>query len=82
MLLSTVDIYNILTVNYRARLKKFKVNYNHYFYNSKTSQYESKEGAYTTYNQARANQWKCEKCHALFGSIKGLKLHKNNEHSY
>ena len=44
---------------------KYKVNYNHSLYNFKTGRYESKEAIYISYKQARANQWKCEKCQGL-----------------
>jgi hypothetical protein len=59
---------------------KYKVNYNPAIYNFTT--YESKEATYLTYEQARANQWKCEKCKGLFASLRELKLHKIEYHSY
>lgn len=61
---------------------KYKVNYNHYTYNFKTKRYESKEATYSSYEQARANQWKCEKCYKLFATLKQLRLHKLEYHSY
>jgi len=61
---------------------KYKVNYNQSVYNFKTKRYESRDTTYTSYEQARANQWKCEKCAKLFGTLKELKLHKIELHSY
>jgi len=61
---------------------KYKVNYNHSLYNFKTKQYESKEATYISYKEARANQWKCEKCQIMFATLKDLKIHKIQEHSY
>ena len=61
---------------------KYKVNYNPAIYNFTTKKYESKEATYLTYEQARANQWRCEKCKKLFASLKELKLHKIEYHSY
>lgn len=61
---------------------KYKINYNPVFYNFKTKRYESREAIYSTYEQARANQWKCEKCQKLLANLKELKLHKLEYHSY
>ena len=72
MLLRMVDLTKL----------KYKVNYNHYTYNFKTKRYESKEATYSSYEQARANQWKCEKCYKLFATLKQLRLHKLEYHSY
>jgi hypothetical protein len=51
---------------------KYKVNYDPPTYNYKTKQYEHKEGVYLSYEQARANRWKCEKCGCLFGNLPSL----------
>jgi len=61
---------------------KYKINYNAVFYNFKTKRYESREAIYPNYEQARANQWKCEKCQKLLANLKELKLHKLEYHSY
>ena len=67
----------------KERIKlKYKINYNLATYNFKTKQYENKEMSYLTFEQARANQWRCDKCHKLFPTIKELKLHKLEYHSY
>jgi formylmethanofuran dehydrogenase subunit E len=65
----------------RTKLK-YKINYNLATYNFKTKQYENKEMSYHTFEQARANQWRCDKCQKLFPTIKELKLHKLEYHSY
>jgi hypothetical protein len=64
----------------RTKLK-YKINYN-LTYNFKTKQYESREISYSSYEEARANQWRCNKCEKLFPTIKGLKQHKLEYHSY
>ena len=61
---------------------KYKINYNAVFYNFKTKRYESREAIYLTYEQARANQWKCEKCQISLANLKDLKLHKVEHNSY
>ena len=61
---------------------KYKVNYNQTLYNFKTKQYESKETTYINYKEARANQWRCEKCNETFATLKELKHHKIEAHSY
>jgi hypothetical protein len=61
---------------------KYKINYNAATYNFKTKQFEGKEVSYLTFEQARANQWKCEKCQKLHPNLKELKLHKLEYHSY
>ena len=65
----------------RTKLK-YKINYNLATYNFKTKQYENKEMSYLTFEQARANQWRCDKCQKLFPTIKEFKLHKLEYHSY
>ena len=61
---------------------KYKVNFNPSVYNLRTKKYESKEATYPSYEQARANQWKCEKCQKLFSTLKELRGHKIEYHSY
>lgn len=65
----------------RTKLK-YKINYNGIRYNFKTKKYGGGECSYLTFEEARANQWRCEKCHKLFPTIKELKLHKLEFHSY
>jgi len=61
---------------------KYKVNYNHAIFNYRTKKYESKEATYHSLGEAKANQWKCEKCQWLFGTFKKLTVHKIETHSY
>ena len=61
---------------------KYKINYNGTCYNFKTKKYESGEDSYLTYEQARSNQWRCEKCQKLLANLKELKLRKLEYHSY
>jgi formylmethanofuran dehydrogenase subunit E len=61
---------------------KYKINYNATNYNFKTRQFDSKEVSYLTFEQARANHWRCDKCEKLFPNLKELKLHKIEYHSY
>jgi hypothetical protein len=61
---------------------KYAVNYNHATFNYKTRKYETKEGAYLSLREAKANCWRCEKCQYLFGTFNKLMLHKNEYHSY
>jgi hypothetical protein len=61
---------------------KYRINFNGVMYNFKTKQYDSKESTYLTFEQARANQWRCDKCEKLLPNLKELKLHKIEYHSY
>jgi hypothetical protein len=61
---------------------KYKINYNRVSYDFKTKKYGSGEDSYLTYEQARANRWKCEKCQNPLANLKELKLHKLEYHSY
>jgi predicted transcriptional regulator len=47
-----------------------------------TTKYETEEGSYLAYEKSRANQWKCEKCQKPLASLKELKIHKLECHSY
>jgi hypothetical protein len=65
-----------------ARLK-YKVYYHDAIFNYKTKKYESNDGtAYSSRSEAKANQWKCEKCQFMVGSFKKLVVHKVEQHSY
>ena len=37
---------------------------------------------YKNFNQARAHQWKCDKCGDTFSKYPDLKEHKKEDHSY
>jgi len=61
---------------------KYKINQNRVSYNNKTGLYESGSETYTRYDVAKESKWKCEKCYARFGTIRKLKQHKIDYHSY
>jgi hypothetical protein len=65
----------------RTKLK-YKINHNSITYNFKTKKYGGGESSYLTFEEARANQWRCEKCQKLLPRLKELKLHKLEFHSY
>jgi hypothetical protein len=44
--------------------------------------YESGSETYDRYDQAKENKWKCEKCDNRFATVKKLKQHKIEFHSY
>ena len=44
--------------------------------------YESGSEIYDRYDQAKENKWKCEKCDNRFTTVKKLKQHKIEFHSY
>jgi len=67
----------------KSNLKlKYSVNHNRVNYNNKTGRYESGTESYARYDDARENKWKCEKCLGRFATIKKLKQHKIDIHSY
>jgi hypothetical protein len=63
---------------------KYRVNYAYINYNNKTGFYENEIGSSTRQKkQSELNHWKCEKCNnILFVTLKELKLHKTEHHSY
>lgn len=61
---------------------KYRVNHNPILYNHRTKKYEVGERIFHSYSDAKANQWKCDKCDVSFSSFKELKVHKNDEHAY
>jgi predicted transcriptional regulator len=46
---------------------------------TKTHRHKS---SYLSYENLRANRWKCEKCEKIFANLKEIKLHKVEYHSY
>jgi len=68
-------------LNENLRLK-YKIANSRISYNNKTGMYQSGSGTYTRYDQAKENKWKCEKCYNHFATLKKLKLHKIDYHSY
>jgi hypothetical protein len=61
---------------------KYRVHYNPSMYDHKTGRYVNGEKIFETFNQARAHQWKCEKCDRTFSKFPDLKRHKNEDHAY
>jgi len=61
---------------------KYKIHYNATTYDHKTRTYINGEQAYKNFNQARAHQWKCDKCGDTFSKYPDLKEHKKEDHSY
>ncbi|HEY7110221.1 MAG TPA: hypothetical protein VH415_12390 [Nitrososphaeraceae archaeon] len=51
-------------------------------YDHKTGRYVNGEKIFDTFDQARAHQWKCEKCDRTFSKFPDLKRHKNEDHAY
>jgi predicted transcriptional regulator len=48
----------------------------------KSSSSGSSQSSYLSYGNLRANRSKCEKCEKIFSSLKEMKLHKVEYHSY
>ncbi|MDW0316144.1 MAG: hypothetical protein QN716_12300, partial [Nitrososphaeraceae archaeon] len=61
---------------------RYKVNYNPINFNNDTRMYKTGSQLYNRYEQARANQWKCEKCNNRFATFRKLRQHKSQNHSY
>jgi hypothetical protein len=61
---------------------KYKVNHNPITYNHLTRMYQVGRRVFSTYQDARASQWQCDKCMKAFASFKELRVHKNKAHSY
>lgn len=51
-------------------------------YDYKTKQYSSGGNTYQTYAEAREKQWQCNKCSGSFSTMKQLRIHKAEDHSY
>ena len=65
-----------------AFLKKERKRDNAITYDYKSGQYLLQGNLYSSYQEAKLNQWKCNKCQNTFGSLKQLRLHKIESHSY
>jgi hypothetical protein len=61
---------------------KYKVNHNPVTYDHRTRMYHVGRSSFETYQDAKANQWRCEKCNEAFASFKELRSHKTELHSY
>jgi hypothetical protein len=63
--------------NTRKGSRKYKLNYPHLL------NYDNKTGFYKSYEQqTNTNHWKCEKCDNVFMTLRDLKQHKEEHHSY
>lgn len=51
-------------------------------YDYKTKQYSSGGTTFQTHAEAREKQWQCNKCERSFSTMKQLKIHKSDDHSY
>ena len=61
---------------------KYKVSHARIRYNNKTGMYETGSQAFFRYEQAKESRWICEKCLNRFATLKKLKQHKVDYHSY
>jgi hypothetical protein len=57
-------------------------NYRPVRYDHGTNSYNVAGIGYPTYDGAKANQWQCDRCAAVFSVVKRLKDHKSEMHSY
>lgn len=51
-------------------------------YDYQTKQYLIDGNIYSSFKEARSKQWQCDKCGNTFGSMKQLRIHKADNHSY
>ena len=59
-----------------------KENHNKIIYDYKTKRYLAGGNPYATFEEAKSRQWQCDKCGDAFGSMKQLRMHKIDSHSY
>jgi ubiquitin C-terminal hydrolase len=59
-----------------------KNNSNKIIYDYKTKQYLIDGMLYSSFEEAKSKQWQCDKCSIAFGSMKQLRIHKIDSHSY
>jgi hypothetical protein len=64
------------------RVKKYKINFNMPRYSAKIKLYETEDGRYQSFSEARMYKWKCEKCFRTFSNYELLFGHKTEVHSY
>lgn len=55
---------------------------NRIIYDHKTNLYSVGGMEFPTFAEAKSKQWKCDKCLSTFGSMKELRVHKIDRHSY
>ena len=61
---------------------KYRINHNPVTYDHRTRQYRVGETTFGSYQDAKANQWQCDKCGTAYASFKELRSHKTESHSY
>lgn len=61
---------------------KYRINHNPVTYDHRTRQYRVGETTFGSYQDAKANQWQCDKCGTAYASFKELRSHKTDSHSY
>jgi len=58
------------------------VNYKPVIFDPQSHRYSVAGVGFSTFREAKANQWQCDKCAASFAGFKNLKRHKAEAHSY
>jgi len=80
ILKSCIITHSTLRVNL-AKLK-YRINYNPINYDVHIGMYNTELDNHIRYRDARANQWRCDKCEGKFSTFRKLKSHKSQSHSY
>ena len=80
ILKSWIFTHSMLRVNL-AKLK-YRINYNPINYDIQLGMYNTESDNHIRYEDARANQWRCDKCDGTFSTFRKLKLHKSQIHAY
>jgi hypothetical protein len=61
---------------------KYRINYNPINYDIQIGMYNTESENSIRYKDARANQWRCDKCNGTFSTFRKLKSHKSQFHAY
>gem|GEM_PF-177244 len=61
---------------------KYRINYNPINYDVQLGMYNTESENHIRYEDARANQWRCDKCFDTFSTFRKLKTHKSQFHAY
>ena len=80
VLKSCIFTHLMLRVNL-AKLK-YRINYNPINYDVQIGMYNTESDNHIQYKDARANQWRCDKCDGTFSTFRKLKAHKSQFHAY
>jgi hypothetical protein len=75
ILKSWIITHTVLRINL-AKLK-YKSNYNPINYDLQLGMYNIESDNNIRYQDATANQWRCDKCNGTFSTFRKLKLHKS-----